>query len=514
MLHPLKHLRFYLYFSAAYVLLGLIAYASSPGEVIPPIFLPLALTVACLFLYGYKTIPGVALGSVLLIASVGFDPLQIFTFSIFETAMAGLIGFVIVQSMQGSAPSEDPKMAILFASVTMLLVWPIYAGLGAFLICIFSGNFDEFLSLFIRWWQGDTLTLFLASSFATLLSGKEFKPGSPSYIQKLVFAAIPSLMAVSFFGFWSLGKVTLPAHLMLATTCIIYFLMIKARSLSLFCLSTTIIALWANYVNGLELGPLASFDGSFWVFAAMILGAGPGWFIIIILKRHDIEIEQQAARAERAQVETSSTKKVLFEALNRLSLTRDNETGNHILRTQHYVRAIARQLKKLSSDDNQGLDDAYVDAIFLAAPLHDIGKVGIPDAILLKPGSLSDEEWETMKTHALIGESVLTSAGDHIQSRELAVASEVAGGHHEKWDGSGYPRGLRGEDIPLSARIMAIADVYDALTTKRVYKNAWTHEQAMCEIKRLEGIQFDPRVTTAFFNIEDEVIAISKEFSD
>ena len=119
-----------------------------------------------------------------------------------------------------------------------------------------------------------------------------------------------------------------------------------------------------------------------------------------------------------------------------------------------------------------------------------------------------------MKTHALIGENVLTSAGDQIQSRELAIASEVAGGHHERWDGSGYPRGLNGEEIPLSARIMAIADVYDALTTERVYKNAWTHAQAITEIKQLEGKQFDPIVVQAFMGIEDEIIAISEKFSD
>lgn len=512
---PMMHqLRFYVSFSMVYVLLGLIAYSVSPSDLIPPIFLPLALTVACLYLYGVKTVPGVAIGSLLLFYVQGYEPLQVIAVSFFEVCMAGLISFVLLKLTKDHRPSENPEVAIKVTAAMMLLIWPIYAGLGSCLLCILIGSFDSFPAFFVDWWQGDVLTLFLASSIATLLSGSEFNPGSKENTRWFFKSLIPSLLSVIFFVLWSSGHLSFPPHLTLTIAAVLFVLMIRARCLSIFCLSATVIALCAEYFNHLGAGPLGGFNGSFWSFSATLVIAGSGWFMIIILKRHDIEIELQTATAEKAQNETSSTKIILFDALNRLSLTRDNETGNHILRTQHYVRAIARQLKNQLPGNDQELNEDYIDAIYLAAPLHDIGKVGIPDSILLKPGSLSDEEWETMKTHALIGENVLTSAGDHIQSRELAIASEVAGGHHERWDGSGYPRGLNGEEIPLSARIMAIADVYDALTTERVYKNAWTHAQAITEIKQLEGKQFDPIVVQAFMGIEDEIIAISEKFSD
>ena len=152
--------------------------------------------------------------------------------------------------------------------------------------------------------------------------------------------------------------------------------------------------------------------------------------------------------------------------------------------------------------------------MFVAAPLHDVGKVGIPDSILLKPGKLTESEWTVMKTHALIGENVLLSAADEAGSADLKIAGDLAGGHHEKWNGTGYPRALAGEAIPLSARIMAIADVYDALTSSRVYKSAWSHAEAKSEIASLSGTQFDPQVVKAFFAAETEIVLIAEQFKD
>jgi len=160
------------------------------------------------------------------------------------------------------------------------------------------------------------------------------------------------------------------------------------------------------------------------------------------------------------------------------------------------------------------LDDETIEAMFLAAPLHDVGKVGIPDSILLKPGKLTESEWSVMKTHALVGENVLLSAADQAGSDDLRIAGELAGGHHEKWNGTGYPRSLVGEDIPLSARIMAIADVYDALTSSRVYKSAWSHKDAISEIASLSGAQFDPQIVEAFFAAEPEIVLIAQQFKD
>ena len=178
------------------------------------------------------------------------------------------------------------------------------------------------------------------------------------------------------------------------------------------------------------------------------------------------------------------------------------------------VRAIALALRDLSVPHASQLDDETIEAMFLAAPLHDVGKVGIPDSILLKPGKLTESEWTTMKTHALVGENVLLSAADQAGSDDLRIAGELAGGHHEKWNGTGYPRKLVGEDIPLSARIMAIADVYDALTSSRVYKSAWSHKDAISEIASLSGAQFDPQIVEAFFAAEPEIVLIAQQFKD
>lgn len=205
----------------------------------------------------------------------------------------------------------------------------------------------------------------------------------------------------------------------------------------------------------------------------------------------------------------------MLKSLNALSHARDNETGNHIIRTQWYVKEIALKLMADGHYTDQ-LNKKVIDAMFMVAPLHDIGKVGIPDAILLKPDSLNPEEWSIMKTHALIGETILQAAieGDKKHAQLLQVAIEIAGGHHEKWNGMGYPRGISGQQIPLSARIMSVADMYDALVSARVYKTKWSHEQAIEEIKRNSGESFDPLVVEALLSIQDRVKTIAAEHSD
>jgi len=201
--------------------------------------------------------------------------------------------------------------------------------------------------------------------------------------------------------------------------------------------------------------------------------------------------------------------------LNALSLARDNETGNHIIRTQQYVRIIASRLKLMGCYRNELADDV-IELMEKAAPLHDIGKIGIPDSILLKPGLLEDEEWRIMKTHASLGETLLTSAQteQEYHSKVLDVAVRIAGGHHENWDGSGYPRGRKGEEIPLAARIMALADVYDALVSERIYKKKWSHEDAMADIVAQRGIRFDPLVVDAFLLEASQFQEISQRYRD
>ncbi|MBI5814541.1 MAG: HD domain-containing protein [Nitrospinae bacterium] len=209
------------------------------------------------------------------------------------------------------------------------------------------------------------------------------------------------------------------------------------------------------------------------------------------------------------------TRDVTIHSMATLAETRDNETGAHILRTQRYVQALAIELKQSGGHMSGPLTDDYIDLLFKSAPLHDIGKVGIPDAILLKPGKLTEEEFTIMKTHATLGEEALRIAEERLGTNSfLHIAREIAGGHHERWDGSGYPRRLGGESIPLPARLMAVADVYDALISKRVYKPAFSHEEARRLILEGDGTQFDPAIIQVFLAVEVKFKEIAAEYSD
>ena len=220
----------------------------------------------------------------------------------------------------------------------------------------------------------------------------------------------------------------------------------------------------------------------------------------------------QGLREINAEVQL--TRDVTILSLATLAETRDNETGAHILRTQRYVRVLAEHLCEHPRFRDQ-LDDELIDLLFKSAPLHDVGKVGIPDAILLKPGKLTDEEFAIMKTHAALGAEALSVAEGELGTNSfLRLAGEIAQTHHEKWDGSGYPKGLKGDAIPMSGRLMAVADVYDALISKRVYKPAFPHEKAIGIILDGKGSHFDPDVVEALQAVEEEFINIARDFRD
>jgi response regulator RpfG family c-di-GMP phosphodiesterase len=220
-----------------------------------------------------------------------------------------------------------------------------------------------------------------------------------------------------------------------------------------------------------------------------------------------------AALRERTE-QLQLTQDVTILSLASLAETRDNETGQHIIRTQHYVRALAEDLKEFP-DFSDILDEACIDLLFKSAPLHDIGKVGIPDLILLKPGRLTPDEFEIMKGHTTLGHDALLLAVKQLgESSFLHLAREIAYSHHEKWDGSGYPEGLQGKAIPLSGRLMALADVYDALITKRVYKEAFRHEKAVEIITDGRGVHVDPQVVDAFFRVENTFKDIAQQHKD
>jgi putative two-component system response regulator len=208
------------------------------------------------------------------------------------------------------------------------------------------------------------------------------------------------------------------------------------------------------------------------------------------------------------------TRDLAMFALAKLSESRDPETGSHIERVQSYARLLAQHLS--TTDRYHGLVDTdFIRLIFQTSPLHDIGKVGIPDNVLLKPGKLDDDEMAIMRTHASLGAQTLEASLQRFpRVRFLQMARDIAACHHERWDGKGYPLGLAGEDIPLAARIVALADVYDALTSRRVYREAISHSQAKAMIVQERGTQFDSAVVDAFLSTEQQFIQIRERFND
>lgn len=213
--------------------------------------------------------------------------------------------------------------------------------------------------------------------------------------------------------------------------------------------------------------------------------------------------------------EVVAIQNVTIFAMASLAETRDNETGNHIRRTRSYVKILAIKLQD-HPKFKDFLTDEMIDTLYKSAPLHDIGKIGIPDYILLKKGKLTFEEFEIMKTHTTLGKEAIENAEKQLgyEVSFLQIAKEIAYSHQEKYDGSGYPLGLKGDEIPISARLMCVADVYDALISKRVYKDSMVHEEAVKIMKEGRGIHFDPDILDAFLELENEFIQIAKSFTD
>lgn len=214
--------------------------------------------------------------------------------------------------------------------------------------------------------------------------------------------------------------------------------------------------------------------------------------------------DQKTWLEETVRKRTEELRSTRLEVVRRLGMAaeyRDEETGAHILRMSECCAMLAREV---------GWDDAQVELILNASPMHDIGKIGIPDAILLKPGKLDAAEWEVMKQHATIGANMLD--GDN--SRLMRMARDIALTHHEKWDGSGYPQGLKGEDIPMAGRIAALADVFDALTSDRPYKVAWSEKAAMDFVRENGGVHFDPMLVALLEGKLPEVRAIRQRYQD
>lgn len=208
----------------------------------------------------------------------------------------------------------------------------------------------------------------------------------------------------------------------------------------------------------------------------------------------ELKVRQRTAELARANIE-------IIRRLTAASEYRDDDTGRHILRISRYAELVAKSLE---------LSLERCEAILHASPMHDLGKIGIPDAILLKPGKLTPEEWEIMKTHTTIGATLLTGS----ESELLKLAESIALTHHEKWNGQGYPQGLQGKAIPIEGRIVAVCDVFDALTSERPYKKAWPTDRALEVIRSDSGTHFDPQVTCAFFQALPEILEIKSQFHE
>ena len=219
---------------------------------------------------------------------------------------------------------------------------------------------------------------------------------------------------------------------------------------------------------------------------------------------------------KKRTAEINAIQDVTIHAMASLAETRDSDTGHHIRRTQHYLKLLAEKMRYHPRFSDFLNDDNIIDALFKSAPLHDIGKIGIPDKILLKPGRFEPAEFEIMKRHPELGRNAILHAERElgIEVPFLKYAKEIAYAHQEKWDGSGYPLGISGDEIPISARLMAVADVYDALISRRVYKEGMSHDDAVQIIIEGSGKHFDPDIVDAFLTLQDDFKNIAAKYVD
>ena len=276
-------------------------------------------------------------------------------------------------------------------------------------------------------------------------------------------------------------------------------------------------------MNGIDLcREIRNSNGSTYTYVIMVtskssindviegMEAGADDFISKPFVKEDLIVRIRAGE----RILSFETRDVVIFSMAKLAESRDPETGKHLERIRYYSQIIAEALES-NNNFSDKIDKQFIDNIYLSSPLHDIGKVGIPDCVLLKPSRLDDEEFNLMKDHTLIGFKTLNEAlMKYPQADYLRMSAEIALSHHEKFDGSGYPKGLKGSEIPLSAQIVAIADVYDALTSNRVYKSAFSHNVAKGIIIEESNTHFNPEMVDAFLSKEDKFIEICNKYTD
>ena len=275
-------------------------------------------------------------------------------------------------------------------------------------------------------------------------------------------------------------------------------------------------AAWSSFLLGIT--GVGIWQTSVWVFRNESIFISPILPLMVLVCNFSLitffKFWHEEKRARERTRELAMVQEATIESMSSLTETRDPDTGGHIKRTQNYVRLLAEHMKN-QVGFRTFLDDETIDLLCKSAPLHDIGKVGVSDSILLKPGKLTEQEFEKMKQHTIYGRDAILSAEKKLGDISfLRFAREIAYTHHERWDGSGYPEGLRGDQIPVPGRLMAVADTYDALTSKRVYKSQLSHEDAVNIIIQEKGSQFDPTIVDAFLAVKEDFRQIAKRYVD
>lgn len=273
---------------------------------------------------------------------------------------------------------------------------------------------------------------------------------------------------------------------------------------------------WSSLLLGVA--GIGGWQASVWVFRNESIFISPVLPLLVLVCNFSIltffRFWREEQRVKERTREIAMVQEATIESMSSLTETRDPDTGEHIKRTQNYIRLLAEYLKNRPGF-RTFLDDETIDLLWKSAPLHDIGKVGVSDRILLKPGRLTEQEFEEMKKHTVYGRDTILAAERKLGNRSfLRIAREIAYTHHERWDGSGYPEGLKGEEIPMPGRLMALVDTYDALTSKRVYKSQLPHEKAVEIIIEAKGTQFDPAVVEAFLEVKDDFHRIALTYGD
>ena len=460
-----------------------------------PVWPPTGISLAALLLAGYRVWPGIFLGAFLANLTTAGTVWTSLGIAVGNT-LEGVVGaYLLKRYANGSGAFDRPQGLFKFALFSAVMSTTVSATFGVTSLSL--GGFAawaDYQPIWLTWWLGDAAGGLVVAPLVVLwaTSPPPRWSGQGAFERLLFLLLLLEIGYVVFAGVFPFAYLTVP------------FLVWAAFRFDL-RETATVVALLATMATWGTVEHTGPFVAATPNASLLLVQAFMGIMVLVALPLAGVVAERQAAITEirdlsarvqeqnalleqRVRDRTRELDEAHVEMLERLAVAaefRDDATGRHIQRVGQMAALLARQL---------GLPSEQVELIARAAPLHDIGKIGVPDRILLKPDALTPEEFELIKTHTTIGARILSGGRFPL----LQIAEEIALTHHERWDGSGYPNGLRGEDIPISGRIVALADVFDALTSPRSYRKKRLLEQALADITQGAGTQFDPRVVEAF----------------